>query len=86
MKKGTILGAYNCTYNKKTMYLYKCKSDVEGFMLKKRAWGDIVEDYGEIADILKENVKLEYIQTIKFKVNSEKKNYINKLRKRAGMR
>ena len=84
MKKGTILGAYNCTYNKKTMFLYKCKTDIEGYMLRKQVWLEILEDNKIICETLKENIKKYYFTTIKYKVSSEKRNYINKLKKRVG--
>lgn len=84
LNKGTIVGAYNCCFEKPSLFLYKCKSDVQGYILRKQSWSDIIEDYSEIADILKENVRFEYSQKIKFKLQSEKKNYISKLSKRAG--
>ena len=63
--KGTIVGAYNCCFEKRSLFLYKCKSDVTGYILRKSAWNDLIEDYSEIADILKENVKFEYSHKIK---------------------
>lgn len=30
-----IIGAYNCSVNKKTLFVYKCKTDVQGYMLRK---------------------------------------------------
>ena len=76
LTKGTIVGAYNCCFEKPSLFLYKCKSDVQGYILRKQYWSDIIEDYSEIADILKENVKNEYSHKIKFRVQSERKNYI----------
>lgn len=33
-----IIGAYNCTFNKKTIFVYKSVSDVSGYMLRKQPW------------------------------------------------
>lgn len=82
--KGAIVGAYNCCFEKPSLFLYKCKSDVRGYFLRKQSWRDIIEDFSEIADILKENVKNDYTNKIKFKVQAERKNYLNKLCKNAG--
>ena len=82
--KGAIVGAYNCCFEKPSLFLYKCKSDVKGYFLRKQSWRDIIEDFSEIADILKANVKNEYTTTIKFKVQAEKKNYLQKLCNVAG--
>ena len=38
VKKGAIIGGYNCTFNTKTMYVYKCASRVEGYIIRKHAW------------------------------------------------
>ena len=70
INKGSILGAYNCSFNKRTMFLYKCHTKVEGYMLRKENWFEIMEEYEEIADILKENVKNEYTFKIKIKINA----------------
>lgn len=57
MHKGTILGAYNCTEHIKTMFLYKCKSEIEGYMVRKEAWIDILDEFEEISSQMKKNVK-----------------------------
>ena len=33
-----IIGAFNCTFNKKTSFVYKSKTDVSGYMVRKRPW------------------------------------------------
>jgi len=38
-----IIGAYNCTHNVKTMFIYKCQSEgFEGYSLKKVHWLSLV--------------------------------------------
>lgn len=45
MHSGTIIGGYNCTENKKTVFQYKCTTDVHGFMLRKEHWLNLLEEY-----------------------------------------
>ena len=80
MKQGIIVGAYNCAFNKRTMFLYKAKTMIEGHMLRKDKWVEILEEYTEVASILKENVKKQFFLNIKFKINYEKRRYMNKLK------
>lgn len=83
LNKGTVVGAYNCCYEKRNLFIYKCKTSVHGYILRKQSWCDLIEDFNEIADILKKNVQHEYSK-IKWKIQAERKNYIAKLSLRAG--
>lgn len=83
---GTMVGAYNCTYHRRTMFVYKCRTNIEGYMLRKQAWFDIMEEYEEITDLMKEKIKHQFFRNIKFKICAEKRKFINKLKKRAGQR
>jgi hypothetical protein len=67
---GTIIGAYNCIYNKKTMCLYQCSTRVEGYMLRKKRLFKMLDLFEEIAEIFKENIKQDYFCNIKFKVTA----------------
>ena len=49
-------------------------------MLRKEAWFDMMEEYEEIADILKNNVKNEYHCKIKYKVQKEKERIMELMR------
>lgn len=60
VNKGTIFGAYHCSFNRKTMFHYQCHTQVEGYMVRKDNWFDIIEDYEEIAGILNNNVRDAY--------------------------
>ena len=57
-------------------------------MLRKEAWFEMMEEYEEIADILKNNVKKEYHMKIKHKVQKEKERIMEllKLGQRHGQR
>jgi len=64
MYKGTILGGYNCTEHVKTSFRYICKSKIEGFMVRKEVWIELLEDFDEIASMMKQNIKQQYFKKI----------------------
>ena len=45
----TMIGAYNCTFNKRAIFLYKCKSDCSGQFIRKEHWKDLMESFEVIS-------------------------------------
>jgi len=35
LPKRNVIGAFNCTFNKKTMFIYKASSNIEAFSIRK---------------------------------------------------
>ena len=60
MYKGTIIGGYNCTESIKTSFRLICKSKIEGYMVRKETWMELLDDFEEIAVMLKKNAKQKY--------------------------
>lgn len=80
IRSGTIIGGYNCSFNRKNMFLYRCYSNIEGYMLRKESWYEMMEEYEEVAGILKENMKKEFFTKIKSKAMTEKRKFIKRLK------
>lgn len=38
-----VIGAYGITFNKRASFLYACKTDVEGFFIRKIKWLETIE-------------------------------------------
>ena len=53
---------------------------MQGFMLRKNVWLDLVEDFTQLQDMIKENIRITYVRDIYLKVNREKKNFMLALR------
>jgi len=70
LSKGGVVGAFNCTFNKKTIFIYKVQGMFKGYTIRKLNWLKIImnEEYCEIAEIIKKNVEEEYHLKIKSKV------------------
>lgn len=79
MNKGTIIGAYNCCENKKTLFTFRSATDVHGFMLRKRIWLDLLDSVPELSQNLKKNTKVQFIQNIYIKVMMEKRRFLKTL-------
>jgi hypothetical protein len=54
LSKGGVVGAYNCTFNKKTIFIYKVLSMFTGYTIRKINWFRIIqnEEYEEITGIV----------------------------------
>ena len=79
-----IIGAYECTFNKKTIFVYKSKTDVKGYMLRKVLWQHLMNDHGKISEFFKENIEYKYLNDIKNRVLQEKHRYMKMLNGKAG--
>ena len=81
----TVIGGYNCTFNKKAIFVYKCRSECEGYTIRKKYWLDILEEFENIAVYVKHNVEQDYMMNIKEKVFKAKKQYMQKIQRRADL-
>lgn len=72
----TVIGGYNCTFNKKAIFVYKCRSECEGYTIRKKYWLEILETYENIAGYVKHNVEQDYMKNIKAKVLKAKEQYM----------
>lgn len=81
----TVIGGYNCTFNKKAIFVYKCRTECEGYTIRKKCWLEILETYEVIADYVKENVQKDYQIVIKTKVLKAKEQYMLKIQRRADL-
>lgn len=78
-----LIGAFNCTFNKKTSFVYKSKSDVSGYMIRKEPWQSLMSDHGQISEFFTENIEYSYKRDIKDRVMQEKHKYMKMLQNRA---
>ena len=83
--KGGVVGAFNCTYNKKTIFIYKVKSEFKGLTIRKMKWLSILknDEFHMISNVVKQNVSREYYLKIKNKVLLQQSKYIKQLKNRA---
>lgn len=70
LPKRNVIGAFNATFNKKTMFIYKASSEVNSYIIRKRQWVEHIDnpDFKDIATTLKYNVKKNFFSCIKDRI------------------
>ena len=71
-----IFGGYNCTFNTRSIFIYRCKTDCEGYFIRKDRWLELIGMDPDIESILKNNIKHDYNSKIKYKVWKVKEKHI----------
>lgn len=84
LPKRNVIGAYNCTFNQKTMFIYKVSATVSAYTIRKEQWLHHIEnaDYREITDTMKKNVKQNYHKCIKDRIVLQQQLYMSKMKKK----
>lgn len=44
LNAGSVIGAYNCTMNKKTIFNYRVFKNLKTFIIRKSNWFDLIND------------------------------------------
>ena len=84
-KESVIIGAYCCSFNKRAIFVYRCKTDCFGNFIRKEFWQEALNtEDGEFKHYLMNNVKHTFNQT-KTRINIIKKQNIDHLKKRADL-
>ena len=64
----TMVGAYNVSFNKRSLFIYKCSTDCHGYFIRKQKWVSILSQDKDIETFINQNVEKWYINQIKRKV------------------
>lgn len=81
----TVIGGYNCTFDKRAIFCYRTKTLCEGYSVRKKNWMALIseDEFPSISKTLKRNVENDYLKNIKEKVLACKKKHIAKYHKRS---
>ena len=77
-----IIGDQECTYNQKSMYIYKTHTVCLGHFIRKLNWLKIMNDFPEIAGHLKKNISKHFF-FVQVKINLKKRQEILRLKQRS---
>ena len=82
LEAGGVVGIFNITFNKKTMFNYKIKHCYDGYTIRNDNWKELVSnsEYSEIIGHVKKQVLENFELEIKFKILEVYRKYIAKLR------
>ena len=75
-------GAYNCTFNMRSEYIYKTKMFSEGFFLRKACWKDLIQKHDLVNYGYLDKIKHEYEEIIQPRMERQKLVIIKRLEKR----
>ena len=42
---GSIIGAFECSYDRRSIYIYRAHTDIEGYFITKRCWKQLAMDH-----------------------------------------
>lgn len=80
--KGSIIGAYECTFNKRSLYKYKVIKSVEGYFIRKSKWLQIMNEHDNVFRMFTVNFLKKYMK-FKKRIDTAKHEMILKLQERA---
>lgn len=82
-KKAIVIADHGCTFNHKSNFIYKTKTDCEGFAIRKNHWMNILDQSADIAEQLKAKIVSTYFWGTKLKIIKEKRKEIKRLSHRS---
>lgn len=79
----TVIGGFECVYERRSLYLYKSLSTVEGYFIRKKDWKQIEMRYEDFTKEIKNQFLSNMFVRFQPILNKSKKAEIAKFRKRA---
>lgn len=64
-KGGTHFGLYNCIFNKKSMFMYKCIEFIEGYSLRLQGWQTVEAKFFDLMNDFKQKLIIDYDHRIR---------------------
>lgn len=84
--KKVAIGAYNCSFNTRSLFIYRCKTETSGYFIRKCAWMELLGKDPFIENYIKQNIEKDYNTNIEIKVLTVKEMHIAKMAKREDLK
>ena len=78
-----VIGAYELTNGERSKYIYRCKTDIEGYFIRKEQWLDALFQNEIIAKKMKTNLFIDNYFKINLKLQSHKAKMLAQLQARS---
>jgi hypothetical protein len=78
-----VIGAYNCTFNERSLFVYRCRTNCKGYYIRKNVWKQLIDSYPSIRDILQKQIQEEYEMYLKKEMHATKEKYLFKIKQRS---
>ena len=82
-QNSNVIGAFACTFNKRSVFIYKTISLCHGYFIRKLEWQNILSENESIGEIIKEEIADDFKFNIKAKVLKEKQRDLARWHSRA---
>lgn len=47
-EKNLVIGAYNCIFDERSMFIVLCKTECSGYFIRKHKWKEVLKDFESI--------------------------------------
>lgn len=78
-----VVGGFNCTFYQRSNYIWKCKTDCEGWFLFKQEWINLLEQGEDIGKMLKKQIFVNYLTKIRGRLELAKKRALDRIQTKA---
>jgi CRP-like cAMP-binding protein len=78
-----VIGAYNCTFNERSLFVYRCRTNCKGYYIRKNVWKQLIDSYPSIRDIIQKQIQEEYEMHLKKEMHETKEKYLFKIKQRS---
>ena len=83
MENNAVLGAYGCSFNKRSQFIYKANTNASGYSIRKSNWVKLHKNHEQLTTHFLEAIKVKFEKDIKYKIDGVKKKEYDKLKQRA---
>lgn len=82
MRDKAVIGAHDCTFGKKSQFVYTAHTDIEGFFIRVHNWYEILRQNPDIAQQIIIKIEMDYLRDIMLRVGASKRQALKELEAR----
>ena len=64
-REPNVVGAFNVTFNRKSLFVTKAYKECQGFSIRKNNWNEILKDSPEIASAFKHKIIFDFYKEVR---------------------
>ena len=83
LTKGSKIGAFECCYDKRSIYVYRAVTEVEGFFITKKNWKQLEADHPMFFTFIRRQALEQFVHVIRYNLEKCKEKVVNHYDKRS---
>ena len=64
LTKGSMIGGYECSYDRRSIYIYRAHTDIEGYFITKRCWKQLEQGHPELFKNIRRKTLMHFANVI----------------------